>query len=108
MAGKKSAGVSELHAASAEVDRAVMRTGIVVWKSAAIIEHMGDEGVVLKKITLKAPVGQGGDWLAVVTAGTEGEALVAFHSGQSLRECLEGALNRLENRSLTWKKDSYG
>ena len=66
-----------------------------------------EEGTFLLGITIKAPVDQGADWLAVVRADVEGVRVVAFHSADTLTDVIKGACNRYTYNKLKWKDDEY-
>lgn len=94
-------------ATAAMTERILARTGLSVHKATYRMEVMLEEGIEITAIKFRATAGPTGEWLAIVTARTENNGVVAFHSGTSFAECLEGVCNRIVNGSLKWKEDEY-
>jgi hypothetical protein len=72
-------------------------------------QEVGKEtGFTMRAIRFRAPSVQGEEWLGIVTAWVDDNAVVAFHRGDTLADCVRGTFNRMVNGKLRWKDDEYG
>lgn len=89
----------------AELQRLALRT----WRQLMSLEQFVDvdEDVQMRITEIRVRVRRDPteETLVIVKGRYEGDQLVAFHSAREPGEALRGALERLENRSLTWKVD---
>lgn len=105
---ERKASSGQESAAAAATDRLQRRMGATLMRAEVVLEHLFDEGSYVKSITFRMPVSEGEEYLAVVRLATESGMQVAFHGAPTLGECVEGVLNRLQNKSLKFKADQYG
>lgn len=65
--------------------------------------------VELVGISIRGPKGENEEFLITVRGlGSDGQALVAWHSASSLWDLIAGVATRLGNGSLKWKPDEWG
>lgn len=95
-------------ATQANIERHMARLAGSVHKADALMRGELGAAPHIRGIKFKAPTVDHGVWFVVVQAYIEDAPVVAFHSGSSFVEALEGTCNRLLNSSLKWKEDMYG
>lgn len=61
--------------------------------------------VYLKGVNIKVRYDDVGDILIVAKADSPAGPQVAFHTDDTISECLMGFINRLENGTLQWRED---
>lgn len=83
------------------------RIGITLLNFERRIEQLDEEGVQLRRLSIRLPTEEKPDYLITIGAVGETSDIVAFHGGVSLAEALRGALERIYNRSLKWRDDEY-
>lgn len=103
--GKKTRGNSI--AEQAALDGRLHRNGFVLETAEHTFDRCFEEEILVSKIVFRAPAEPGGEWLAVISAHAEGEAIVGFHRAMTFGDTVVGLLERLNNRSLKWNKDKY-
>lgn len=72
-----------------------------------VLDHLFDEEVQLRSISIRCPEDDRPEYLAVVRVYWHGEKQVGFHNAPTLLEVLTGVVNRLKNRTLQFKEDKY-
>jgi hypothetical protein len=97
--------------AGREIDRMLTRESLSLWKGLeAITELMekGDNmGVVISEIRVKGPDSRRDGFMAVIKAVNEdGRPLVAFRSGESVKELVQKIASDHANDRLTYKDDT--
>lgn len=105
-------GKAEEHAGNALDSRAayakqMLRLGELVNTMEASIDNLWDDQIQVTSIRLSLSNETRSDVLVVIKATTEGEAILAFHSAETIPEAVTGLCNRLKNKSLKWKEDEY-
>lgn len=73
----------------------------------SVAEHMFAEEVFFRSMSIRFPEDDRPEYLAVVRVYWHGEKQVGFHSAPTLLELLTGVVNRLKNRSIKFREDSY-
>jgi len=85
-----------------------LKTGSFVERLGRGFENPGTFGVELTGMSLRAPNGERGEYLAVVRALDDaGAPIVAFHSAMFLADLLVGLTERLNNGSMRWRDDEF-
>jgi len=95
-------------AATAATDRLQRRMGASLMRAEVVLDGLFADEVYVKSITFRMPVSEGEEYLAVVRVSTLDGAQVGFHGAPTLAECVEGVLNRLQNRSMKYRADQFG
>jgi len=72
------------------------------------LERLDQEDVVVGRVVIRLPVGDGAEFLAVLNADTPEGKMVAFHRAGTFMECIVGVCERLVNGSMKWTADKYG
>lgn len=67
----------------------------------------GDEGTRLLSFTVSTPWKDRADYLCVCRYDVDGARMVSFTSGATVYECLKATADRIVNRSMVLKEDSY-
>lgn len=94
--------------ASRAFDALVSRAGADLLSFERTIERLEGQDVIIKRVSIKAPLEDGQDYFAIVTGCMGERPVVAFHGGSSFLEAVVGVARRLGNGSMTWKEDQYG
>lgn len=72
-----------------------------------VIDSAWDAGIYVRSLSVRLPDDESSEYRLVIRALVEGEACVAFHNGATLSDVIVGLLNRLQNRSLKFRRDEY-
>jgi hypothetical protein len=72
------------------------------------IREKEEDEFMFRKFVVKAPVEEGGEYFAVLTAWVDGEPKVAFGSGVSITSSQHSIILRVLNGAIKWKEDQYG
>lgn len=94
-------------ASAAAFTRELVAFGEQLMRFSDMLERGESTGTTYGNITLRPPVSQGGEWLAIMRARTESGQYVAFVSARSFAELLRVTSAKLENNTLKWKVDTY-
>lgn len=79
----------------------------VDWIGLAMTGHRS-LSVEITGLSVKAPQGEGGDFLITVRGLDEaGARVVSFHGSPDLLDALRGLQNRVANGSLRWRADDW-
>lgn len=72
-----------------------------------VAEHMFEEEVYLLGLSVRCPRDDAPEYLIVVRVDGPAGKQVGFHSAPTFMEAVVGVVNRLQNRSLKFKEDTY-
>lgn len=104
---KESQGVpGNVLASQAMIERTLQRTGLLMHQLEESFVSWDGQDVVIKSLQVRAAHGIGGEWLGIIkVSGPEGD-LVAFQSGMSFIEVLQGISARAHNGSIKFRPDT--
>jgi len=71
----------------------------------ARVAQLDEEGVGMVSFTVRMPTHDKPDVLVVLRGVTDAGSVVGFHGAATVWEALNGALERVYNRSMKWKED---
>lgn len=71
------------------------------------IDKLDEDEFTLKSITIRAPQGEGSDYLVIVRAWVDDQQVVGFNGGTTIVEALVGFMRRHKNKTMRWKVDEY-
>jgi len=89
-------------------DRQMIRAASQMVHAERAFERLDEEDVVVSRVVIRLPVGDGAEYLAVLNAEAPTGKLVAFHRAGTFMECIVGVCERLVNGSLKWTPDKFG
>lgn len=102
---KEVEGSSVLSAANYE--RVLIRQAESMYQYEPVLDGLFEEDIIIRSFSVRHPQDVGDDYLLTVRATVGGAKMVAFHGGETLIEVVTGLTQRLKNRTIQWKVDSY-
>ena len=89
----------------AATDKLARRIGMNLLVLESRLSQFDEEGVAVVSFTVRLPTTEKPDVLIVLRGATDEGAVVGFHGAATVWEALNGALERVYNRSMKWKED---
>jgi len=87
--------------------KALVRLAEKLIRFERLVDLRAEEEFFVMGMSIRIPQEEGEDYLITLRANAPTGQVVAFHAAASLREALEGLINRMSNKSLMWKADQY-
>lgn len=93
--------------ATEALERQARGIGYVLIGFDRVLENADQDNLYVTGISLRPPGDDRPEWLLIVRAMGDGQAVVAFHAASSFVEVVKGFCDRFQNRTLRWKEDQY-
>jgi len=92
-------------ASQAAFDREMVRTAAGIYRVDDVLARLYEDDCNITRFGIICPNMLRTEYMGVVNAVSAGAPIVAFHGGQTFKDCLVGMLARIENGSITWRAD---
>jgi hypothetical protein len=83
------------------------RLGGTLIRTERILEGLDNEDCIVTSLRVRTPGYTYSDYLVTIKAEIEGVPHVGFHGATTFGEAIQGAIERLQNRTMKWKADQY-
>ncbi len=90
-----------------DAERALIQTGRAWQSLVGALSRLSKDGVDVHRITVKGAWHGHDEFLIILAAETENEAIVAFHRADDAGTLWAGLASRIRNGNLKWRTDEY-